>query len=287
MKKSLLAVSGLLVSGLAYAELVQLEDDELTSVVAQDGVDIQLDVSATVGEVVYVDTANNGDGDGGALSFQDISIGGAGRVDFFGYQDVLVSSTDNLDDINIQVDALENGELEIQIYPINGDFVDFKYEVDNVELLDINNNPTANLFSDLSVSGLIQRVDLYVYETLKTLPDNSVLEQVSTDFTLSLAVDQLDVDVANSSLTISGGFICGENCIETMGDPASNVADKMASISGVFRADSSVVSVELDNLVLDLGADRVTLGGPNDELGSFMINDLSVKDITISVKGKD
>ena len=282
--KNIISTSALLLLPIvAYAEMTQIKDKDLIDITGQDGVDIGLDVSATIGEIVYIDTEENGDGDGGAISFKDIFIGGANRTDFLGHSNVIVSPSTNLDDINIQVDALANGELQIQIYPIDGDFTDFKFELGAVELQDANGDTTATLFSSMSFIGLLENADILVY-------DDASNSSVAMDFSASVALADVDIESTMSGFSIVDGFVCGENCIETMGDPNSTVSDKMADISGVIEANQGAVVLTFDPLVLDLGAENVTLGeseGNKQDIGKITIDNLSFNSLSVSIKGKE
>ena len=79
MKKTLLASCVALVSATSQAELSPMSEFELHNVTGQAGVDIELNVGISIGEIVYTDTEFEGDGDGGSLSLKDVTIGGANK----------------------------------------------------------------------------------------------------------------------------------------------------------------------------------------------------------------
>ena len=155
MKRLILVSFGVAGSLATSADMVSLSESSLTEVTAQDGVNINLDVNVSVGEIVYIDSAENNDGDGGGLSINDITLTGAERSNFFGNANVITAPSANLDNISIQVDTFDNDLVTINVTPLVDDYIDFQVTTGPVNLVDIDGNQAIRLIDSMSMTGLL------------------------------------------------------------------------------------------------------------------------------------
>ncbi|WP_217642290.1 DUF6160 family protein, partial [Curtobacterium sp. MCBA15_008] len=87
---------------------VMLEDSAMGNITGQAGVSIELETKINMDRLIYTDE--------GSLTISDISIGGAERTDFFGFNGLGgPDSNDLLDNIRIDIDVLADGDAAINI----------------------------------------------------------------------------------------------------------------------------------------------------------------------------
>ena len=121
LKPTLLAlfVSGVPSLALSAVGFQPLDEASMGNVTGQAGVSIELETKINIDRFLYQDE--------GAFVVDHISIGGAERTDFFGFNGIGgPSATDTLDNIRIDIDLLSDGDAAINIVPTNFAAVDFR-----------------------------------------------------------------------------------------------------------------------------------------------------------------
>ena len=283
MKRLILVTLGIAAPLAASADMVSLSERSLTEVTAQDGVNINLDVNVSVGEIRYIDTAENGDGDGGGLSINDITLTGANKTDFFGNASVITDPSSNIDNISIQVDTFENDRVTIYVTPLVDQYVDFQVTTGPVNIVDIDGNTSVNLINSLSLTGLLGSMYAEILE------ENSDGQRTAAQINLELqfAIEDLDIDASSLGIRINNAFVCGSECIESMRANGGRVdmSDAMVNIAGVIKTETNKAIIDLEPFVIDAGIGSLIIGGGN--VGSFMFDDISLGNSVTTNSGKE
>ena len=134
LKRTLLALGVAGLPAAAMADIVMLEDSAMGNITGQAGVSIELETKINMDRFIYTDE--------GSLTVSDISIGGAERTDFFGFNGLGgPDSNDLLDNIRIDIDVLADGDAAINIRPQFFNAIDFR--VTSVVLSTLIQTPTS------------------------------------------------------------------------------------------------------------------------------------------------
>lgn len=280
MKKILLASCIAAVSVGVNAELTPLSEYELHTVTGQAGVDIELDVGVTIGEIRYTDTeefdgGGVSDGDGGSLSITNLSIGGIDdRNTLLGF--TTPDNGPNLDELIFAIDVKADGSLVIDGKPAGGiSPVDIKITVDEVFTSDINGDRQITMVDSLSLYG-------------GALGLKMTVDGATNDITFrtQIGFDDIDVDLTSFlSMNIKDAYIAGQN---HNGDP-SFFTDSIADIHVVMSKETDGVKFDFSQApnnnqnIFDMGIGELTIGG--DVLGSIAINDLNIRGLSVNVSG--
>ena len=285
MKRLILVSFGVAGSLATSADMVSLSESSLTEVTAQDGVNISLDVNVSVGEIVYIDTAENDDGDGGGLSINDITLTGAERSNFFGNANVITAPSANLDNISIQVDTFDNDLVTINVTPLVDDYIDFQVTTGPVNLVDIDGNQAIRLIDSMSMTGLLGSMYAEIIE--QNAGDDTGRTVAQIDLELQFAIDDLDIDASSLGIQINNAFICGAECLESMEANGGRVdmGSAMINIAGVIKTDVNEATIELEPFTFDAGVGSLILGGSS--IGSITLDDVSLGGTKTTISGKD
>jgi hypothetical protein len=288
MKKILLASCVAAISAGVSAELTPLSEYELHSVTGQAGVDIELDVGISIGEIRYTDTETfdgNGvsDGDGGSLVVKDLTIGGGPGRTLFGFSSP--GNTANLDNLRFKIDIDSDGDLAILGEPTSGGVgvVDILLTTGEISLQGAPGSgaPEHVLIDSMSLYGGALALELRV--------DGQTND---VEFYTAIGVEDLDIDMSSSfSLVIEDAVIAGSNYLEKIRDNRSpDASDRVAKIYVNMDADSPNGGVNFDFASnfedennIDVVLPSVALGG--DQLGSFEIDDFQFRGVSILVSG--
>lgn len=283
MKRLILVTLGIAAPLAASADMVSLSERSLTEVTAQDGVNINLDVNVSVGEIRYIDTAENGDGDGGGLSINDITLTGANKTDFFGNASVITDPSSNIDNISIQVDTFENDRVTIYVTPLVDQYVDFQVTTGPVNIVDIDGNTSVNLINSLSLTGLLGSMYAEILE------ENNDGQRTAAQINLELqfAIEDLDIDASSLGIRINNAFVCGSECIESMRANGGlvDMSDAMVNIAGVIRTDTNKAIIDLEPFVIDAGIGSLVIGSGN--VGSILFDNINVGNSVTTISGKE
>jgi len=288
MKKTLLASCIALVSVGAHAELKPMSEFELHSVTGQAGVDIELDVGVSIGEIRYTDTAEvvNGvsDGDGGSIVIEDLTIGG---IDDSNLLLGLPNSENgpNLDSLIFSVDVSQNGDLVIDGIPAGGVIqpVDLKITSGPVYTAASDGSPGIRLIDSMRLVGGALGLKMTVDGDTNDI-----------NFRTQVGFDDIDVDMSTGlGITIENAYFSGAN---HNGDPS--FLDNIADISVVMYNDNDGVTFDFSQAdrnnqnIFDLGIGKLTIGngpdpstGAEQVIGSFTVDDLNIRGVAVNLSG--
>jgi hypothetical protein len=281
MKKTLLASCVALVSATSQAELSPMSEFELHKVTGQAGVDIELDVGIEIGEIRYTDTVTNGDGDGGSLVIDTISIGGGeGRNTLFGNSDP--GNTANLDGLKFAIDALADGTLQIVGRPIRSNgigIVDIEVTTGFVETRAIDDSRGVRLVDSISMYG-------------GALGLSMIVDGATNDigFRALIGLEDIDVDMSTNGIFIKDAYIYGSgyNREDALAQPSDLAADIYVSLSkedGGVRLDFSPQAGRDRQNIFDMGVRELTVG--DGVIGSIDIDDLSIQGVALNISGHE
>lgn len=283
MKKTVLALC-VAAAGSAHAELTPMSEFELNTVTGQAGVDIELDIGLQIGEIRYTDTETNGDGDGGSLVIEDIFIGGGeGRSSLYGFSNP--GNSARLDNLIFTVDVGADGDLNIKGKPKTGGsgvgVVDFLLTTGNVAVEGTTPGSRHVLVDSLSVYGGASNLQMIVDG-----PTNDIT------FITSVGIEDMDLDMTSSfSINIENMVIASSTYSDFNGLPVDpDLNARTANFYVTMDSDSVPDGVKFDFAtplsaynVVDIYAPIVEVGG--DQLGSFYIDDLNFKGVSLIVSG--
>jgi hypothetical protein len=281
MKKTLLASCVALASVGANAELTPLSEFDLHKVTGQAGIDIELDVGIEIGEIRYTDTVTNGDGDGGSLVIDTISIGGGeGRNTLFGNSDP--GNTANLDGLKFAIDALADGTLQIVGRPIRNNgigIVDIEVTTGFVETRAIDDSRGVRLVDSISMYG-------------GALGLSMIVDGATNDigFRALIGLEDIDVDMSTNGIFIKDAYIYGSgyNREDALAQPSDLAADIYVSLSkedGGVRLDFSPQAGRDKQNIFDMGVRELTVG--DGVIGSIDIDDLSIQGVALNISGHE
>jgi hypothetical protein len=289
MKKTLLASCVALVSATSQAELSPMSEFELHNVTGQAGVDIQLDVGVSIGEILYTDTeefdaAGVSDGDGGSLSIKDIYIGGdSTRNTVLGVP--VTSNTDRLDNLTFQIDVENDGTLVVSGVPVEGaagvGAVDLSVKVGEIALVGSDPADRHVLVDSISMYGGASGLQMIVDG-----PTNDIF------FISTLGFSDIDIDMSSSfGLVIEDMVLAGSSYLEfekTRFDP--QLEDRTASFYVRMDSDSVDDGVLFDFAspfddynVVDIDVASISLG--DGAIGRLTLNNLDFKGVSFVVSG--
>jgi len=283
MKKTLLASCIALATAGAQAELSPMSEYELHTVTGQAGVDIELDVGVTIGEIRYTDTAENGDGDGGSLTINDIFIGGGeGRTSLYGFPNPANSS--RLDNLIFTVDIGADGGLNIKGVPKTGGtgvgVVDFLVQTGEIALEGVDPATRHVLVDSISIYGGVSNLQMIVDG-----PTNDI------HFITSIGIEDMDIDMTSSlGLKIDNMVIANTTYSDFRGSPFD--PDLEARTAKFYvRMDSNQVDGVLFDFnsplsgynVVDMSLPSISMGGG--EIGAVYIDDFSFRGLSLAVSG--
>lgn len=273
MKKSLLAGCIVLATAGAQAELSPMSEFELHNVTGQAGVDIELDVGLSIGEIRYTDTEFEGDGDGGSLSIKDITIGGANKSSFFQTPNIVPNASNSLDEVIFSIDIANDGDLIISGNPKNGNFIDFSLTTGAVATLDSNGDEAARLIDSVSMVGLAAGLLMKVEST-----GNKVI------LAADIAIEDMDIDASSIGFQLENVTVAGQNYLQEV-----DVFGKAKPLSWAFPVgmiitpENTGVDIELLPSVMDIQVGKLSVGG--DHVGALRIDDFALNDVSLFVKG--
>ena len=284
MKKTVLALC-VAAAGSAHAELTPMSEFELHTVTGQAGVDIELDLGISVGEIRYTDTDGDGTGSGGgSLAINTLTIGGIDdRNTLLGY--ATPDNGPNLDELIFAVDVAGDGTLVIDGKPANGiSPVDIKLTIDSVTTLDSAGNTALTLIDELSIYGGALGLKMTVNGS-----DNDFIFRTQVGF------DDIDVDLSSFlGMKIENAFFAGSN---HNNDPEL-ITDYIADIHVVMSQENDGVKFDFGQAtrsgqnIFDLGIGSLTVGqgldartGQEQVIGSFFIDDLNIRGLSVEVSG--
>ena len=273
MKKSLLAGCITLATAGAQAELSPMSEFELHNVTGQAGVDIELDVGLSIGEIRYTDTEFEGDGDGGSLSIKDITIGGANKSSFFQTPNIVPNASNSLDEVIFSIDIANDGDLIISGNPKNGNFIDFSLTTGAVATLDSNGDEAARLIDSVSMVGLAAGLLMKVEST-----GNKVI------LAADIAIEDMDIDASSIGFQLENVTVAGQNYLQEV-----DVFGKAKPLSWAFPVgmiitpENTGVDIELLPSVMDIQVGKLSVGG--DHVGALRIDDFALNDVSLFVKG--
>lgn len=263
-----LALAGLPLTG--NAELKPLNDDHMGNITGQAGVTIELETRIDIGEFRYTDE--------GSLSIKDIFIGGANRTDMFAEFDdpnirqlLFGESSDLIDNIKIEIDVLDDGDAQINVFPLVAAPIDFAVRTGEWTL---QGDTDSTLIADnLSVEGVVTELKFHVDTETDVL-------NLQTLF----AVDKLDVDVPFLAMGIRDMRVTGANY-----DPSNPLITRLGAkvdmdvYNGVNSAGNSALAIDLQTFEADVSIGQVLVGGTS--IGSFSMDNLAIQDTRMRVFG--
>ncbi len=279
MKKIAFSLSVLAASLSAQAELTELADFDLTNVTGQAGVDIELDLAIDIGSIVYRDTSDGLDGDGGSLVISDIHIGGgAGRTSLLGFP--VSNNTANIDRFKFVIDVLSDGDLVISGIPTNTiSPVDFLVTADEVYLTNANGQRGATLVDQFSIYGGAMALEMRLDAQTNVI-----------GFSTSIGIDDMDVDLTSMlGLSIENAVIAGGGYFEKIASNRTpDVGDRTAEIYFEMEARGDGMNIDftkglVGENVLDIYMPIVNVGGSL--IGSIGIDNLDFSGVTLNIAG--
>ncbi|WP_370305573.1 DUF6160 family protein, partial [Thalassolituus sp.] len=237
------------------------------------GVDIELNVGISIGEIVYTDTEFEGDGDGGSLSLKDVTIGGANKSTFFQTPNIVPNTSGLLDEVIFSVDVKSDGDLIVSGNPKNGNFIDFRLTTGALATLDSDGDEAVRLIDSVEMVGLAAGLLMKVEST-----GNKVI--LSAD----VAIEDMDVDASSIGFKLEDVTVAGQNYLQEI-----DTFGKAKPLSWAFPVGMIItpqndgVEIELLPSVMDIQVGKLSVGG--DHMGALRVDDFALNDVTLHVAG--
>lgn len=297
MKKITLASCVLAASLSTHAELQPLSEFDLHNVTGQAGIDIELDVEIDIGEILYVDTAEAGDGDGGGLSIKDLHIGGGeGRAQTLGLNSG--SNTARIDNFKFAIDVASDGELIIDGQPTSGGIgvVDFHLGTGAISTTDINGDEAVRLIDSINMWGGAAYFKMNVSDNEMVVAGNTV-NYTNLLIRTQFGVDELDIDASSSlGIKVEDAVIAGKEYFEQIEEDGSPyLTGRLATLRANIYQSFDQVTGEGNGIVVDMRTSSsstnvfdimlsdVQIGGSS--IGSVAIDNLDLGNIYFTISG--
>jgi len=285
MKKTLLASCIALVAAGAQAELSPMSEYELHTVTGQAGVDIELDVGVSIGEIRYTDTAEvvNGvsDGDGGSLTISDVFIGGGeNRSTLFGFSSP--ENTANLNNLRFKIDIDSDGSLLVLGEPTSGGVgvVDVLLTTGEIAVEGVGGINRHVLVDSLSMYGGALALEMRVDGATNDI-----------EFYTAIGVEDLDIDMSSSfGIVVENAVIAGGNYNEKIdANRSPDASDRVAKIYVNMNTDVAdgvkfdFASPFEDENLIDVRLPSISVG--DGQLGSIIVDDFQFRGVSMVVSG--
>ncbi|MCP5162841.1 MAG: hypothetical protein H6999_03970 [Hahellaceae bacterium] len=259
LQKITLALAIGAITANAYAEMKPLDDQAMSSMTGQAGITIEVEYQMDLGAFRWTDEGN--------LSINNLHVGGIGGT--------------LVDDVQIDIDVMADGDAVIDMHSISGTPVDFNMTVGSIELNGLAGENTR-LASNMNMEGLVSGVNLRI----DTATDALIA-------TVGVRVTDWDIDVDFLGIGLENMTVSSDNSAGSVTD-ANLQADIAAH--GVFivqgtlskkantrAASGEALAFDLRPLELDMQIGAVNIGGHS--LGSIGITDLVVSNTHLEVYG--
>ncbi|MGO1657375.1 MAG: DUF6160 family protein [Marinobacter sp.] len=305
----------------ANADLKALDDSAMGNVTGQAGVTIELETRVSIGEFTYTDE--------GTFAVSGIEIGGADASGLTltdpndpngGYdpQTGLVTQSELLDDLKIDIDVAADGDATIHVGSNTGAPIDWGMQVDSMSLRDNVEAGSATqnttLISGLKAWGQLAALDIRV----DTKDVGGIANTGTLNLDAAFTVEQMDFDVEFLGVGIRGMKIVGANAggatysdqemADLLGDANGEdpaLEGKLAALASgnnplgqsfaVARLDvykgnglgasgaTDVLRVDVDDVLMDVSVAETIIGGAN--IGTIGIDNLHISDTKLAVYG--
>jgi len=217
--KKLALVTAIAAAPFAQAELVSIDDTELSGMTGQSGISIDLSAQVSIGSIEYTDTDQ-----AGKLNINNIVLGGAG-------------GTGALDEIKIDIDVDATDGLIIHLGGTNAsgvltglDKVDFGLSVGDVKI-----NNGSNIASNIQIDGNLGPIDVVIAN------DGTI----AVDAYFQVTSGSLDLDVLGVGVT---GLTIGQDSNPFIGNLDSGTYGGPSGVAGVSVADMAAAGANTDAL---------------------------------------
>ena len=287
MNKTLI-ISALTVLSCNSHALTPVTDHDLSKMTGQAGISIELETKVNIAEFRWTDTDQ-----GGSLSVNGITFGGANKDTFFGRRIGSINPTDKLDDMRIDIDVNSQGTLLVNLGAtstcigcIGTSPVDFGLSFDSISLGSADGVSNSTIVSDFSMTG-------YFTAAFFGITERNGSSQVFGK--VSAAVDDLDVKFDVIGVEIEDMFIASGGFLEDQRLGAFDIANsgvvtrfemQTVDVPGVDDA----LNIKLygnagpgDPIVADMGIGALKVGGAS--IGSIEIDNLKLYDTSLTIYG--
>lgn len=248
LKKASLAASIAALSFAANAELVAMDEMSLAAATGQAGIDIDITLTGTdaisIDNILYVDTTDGVDGDGGGLSIDNLTIGKADGSDL-----VLTNA----------IDIKANGDITIETGDVSGLLI----HVDGVNTVDSSGFDAANLVGNTDiVLDMTGGVTVITQSAGQTIISNTVANG-GTPGTVTIV--SADVQLLNGAIGLNGMTSTAMSTAHTLTFDSNGVTISDLDLSGtitiadVTLGNDSIGSLQLTGLALNNA--EITISG--------------------------
>lgn len=305
----------------ANADLKALDDSAMGNVTGQAGVTIELETRVSIGEFTYTDE--------GTFAVSGIEIGGADASGLTltdpadpngGYdpQAGLVTQSELLNDLKIDIDVQADGDATIHVGSNTGAPIDWGMQVDSMSLRDNVESSSATqnttLISGLKAWGQLAALDIRV----DTKDVGGIADTGTLNLDAAFTVEQMDFDVEFLGVGIRGMKIVGANAggatysDQEMADLLGDANGEDPVLEGTLAALASgnnalgqsfavarldvykgnglgassateVLRIDVDDVLMDVSVAETIIGGAN--IGTIGIDNLHISDTKLAVYG--
>jgi len=231
--------SALLLSGLAQAELVGLDEFSLEQISGQTGIGINIDKIVSVGSITYSDDDGSSGGD---LQFQDIKIGDPTNVTgatAHSQHLIDIDGTDGLFiDSRFEATRIQVGGISVGNHIVSRSFGQFVFDFEGTNLLQIGNGTSSGFLINSATS--LKNVD-FVWSTNGA---SFHLDNLTLDRTLNADFEEKDIGSGQTALVID---IAKFSSATTIGGICFSAADCTDGESfGSFSRELNLINSQIE-----------------------------------------
>jgi uncharacterized protein DUF6160 len=249
---------------LAQAELKPMDDTLMSDISGQAGITLELGAHVEFDEIVYTDTKETTDNDGGKLAIKDIAIGGSNIWDGNN-----VNANSNLDDLTFNIDINDQGEL---IVDMTGPAVDYGITLGSVELQDASGNESFTLLGRTTITGEINNLDLTLHKENKMIAGVSTSTDV-LQTNIEFNIQDMDLDVKFLGLQLEDVAVSGVG-----GDKNDFVTAEVD-----LYQDSGKMVLEFTDVAMDVNIGAIKFGNVDKSMGSVDFNNMRITNTTFKL----
>lgn len=264
LKRNALVIAMALAPALSHAEIKALDDASMGAITGQAGVSIELESQVDIGEFRYTDE--------GSLAISNISIKGANKTNFFGFNGFsgLTPST-LLDNIKINIDILPDGDLIINLLPITFAAVDFQVTTGQWQLQGPTDSTT--LVDNVNIVGAAGAFTLRIDTATDVMTVRS-----------AFAIEDMDLDLPFVAVGLRDVKITGANFDPVAPQPLDLFVDTTMSIfRGTNAAGGDALAINIPVIRMDVTFGSVLVGGTS--IGSVKLDDLAITNTAMRIYG--
>ena len=261
----------------AFAELQSLDEYAMSAVSGQSGITIEMEAQMDIGEIIYTDE--------GSLAITEVFLGGADRDDLFvegytaanGGTPFIQNVSSLLDDLKLDIDISEEGELSLRFYPVGyAAPVDFSIRTEAWEIRDANNDLNFTLIDNFKMDGIFTQL-------WATIGHDEDLGADKLHIDLRMGIDDMDFDMPALGLGIRDFRMTRSDYDDNPNLLSANAQIEADIYSGQNSQGGGALAIDNIGMNADITVGSIQVGGRS--IGSMKVDNLNMVGGSLKIYG--